>query len=170
MAAFLFEAAKIIDAPPRAPTHPPTQPSPPVSPTKGNGQAGAPALLRKATPMDAERAAGKLRRLLEAIKTHPPGDRSDWLNKECHTLGGFIGSGCLQYGPVFNAVAQATCDAGWLEQSKTEGTVRSGLTAGMARPMLPENKVFEESGPVAPARVGAVKVSMERHLAKLAQE
>jgi hypothetical protein len=61
------------------------------------------------------------------------GTRNDTLNRAAYSLGTLVGSGVLEEAVVEAELTRAALAAG-LDARETAGTVRSGLTAGMARP------------------------------------
>ncbi|WP_394000515.1 AAA family ATPase [Luteimonas sp. WGS1318] len=69
---------------------------------------------------------------VRAVQTTPAGDRNDVLNREAHSLGGFVPSGQLSAAVVEASLTAAT--EGWDNPAKVLATIRDGIASGMAKP------------------------------------
>lgn len=78
-------------------------------------------------------ARSALEREAARVESARVGTRNDTLNRAAYSLGTLVGSGVLDQATVEAELTRAALAAG-LDARETAGTVRSGLTAGMARP------------------------------------
>ncbi|HET9168443.1 MAG TPA: bifunctional DNA primase/polymerase [Actinospica sp.] len=74
-----------------------------------------------------------LEREIQRVESARVGTRNDTLNRAAYSLGTLVGSGLLPQAEVEVELTRAARAAG-LEPREIAGTLRSGLTAGMARP------------------------------------
>lgn len=83
-------------------------------------------------------ADAALHREVHAVRTASEGTRNDTLNRAAFSLGQLVGGGVLTRGTVEAELAAAASIAG-LSERETQGTLQSGLTAGVAEPRgIPE--------------------------------
>lgn len=68
------------------------------------------------------------------LEATPEGGRNEVLNREAHSLGGFVGAGRLSLDVAAAALIAATERHGWENPAKNRGTVRGGLASGIAKP------------------------------------
>lgn len=81
-------------------------------------------------------AAAALRGEIERVRFAPEGTRNHTLNRAAFALGQIAGAGVLDTDAVESHLLQAAAAAG-LGEREAALTVRSGMTAGMARPRSP---------------------------------
>jgi len=86
----------------------------------------------------------------DAVARAPEGERNIALNTAALKLGSLVASGVLDASEVLLSLSMAATSAG-LDASEIEGTLRSGYTAGLARPR--ELPVSEPLRPTQPAPV-----------------
>ena len=78
-------------------------------------------------------AHSALERELTRVATARVGTRNDTLNRAAYNLGTLVGSGLLDRAEVEIELTRAARSSG-LDARETAATLRSGLTAGIARP------------------------------------
>lgn len=81
-------------------------------------------------------ARAALAREVARVQRAAPGSRNDTLNRAAFSLGQLVGAGHLDDGIVRGALVAAGLDAG-LGPREVDGTVASGLRAGLRRPRHP---------------------------------
>lgn len=109
-----------------------------LRPLEARPAAGEPLPLATALgPVGARLGGAYARTALEReaarVQAARVGTRNDTLNRAAYSLGTLIGSGVLEQAAVESELTRAALAAG-LDARETAGTVRSGLTAGIARP------------------------------------
>lgn len=95
-------------------------------------------------------ARSALERELARVESARVGTRNDTLNRAAYSLGTLIGGGLLDQALVETELTRAALAAG-LDARETASTLRSGLTAGIARPRRPATA----SAAAAGAGIGA---------------
>lgn len=109
-----------------------------LRPLESRPVAGEPLPLSTALgPVGARLGGAYARTALEReaarVESARVGTRNDTLNRAAYSLGTLVGSGMLDRARVEAELTRAALAAG-LDERETASTVRSGLTAGMARP------------------------------------
>ncbi len=99
-------------------------------------KAGEPPARRSTPPSAGERARKYALSALDSevreLRDAPDGTRNDRLNAAAFALGQLVGAGALSESIVIAALEDAA--SAWPNLKKSRGTIRSGLTAGMAQP------------------------------------
>ena len=106
----------LADMPP-----PPAQDAPQAPPTATSGAPTAWAL-------------GALDRACRAVATAPEGERNDVLNRESHSMGGFVPTGQLSQSLAETALFDATRRAGYATPDIDLKKIRDGIASGMLKP------------------------------------
>lgn len=75
-----------------------------------------------------------LGRACDAVAQSGKGGRNATLNRECFIVGRYVGAGLLSEMEATKALYAAAVHSG-LEDREVRGTIRSGLLAGIAKPV-----------------------------------
>lgn len=94
-------------------------------------------------------AEAALRGEIERVRTAPEGVRNHTLNRAAFSLGQIAGAGALDADVVESHLSNAARSAG-LGEREAALTIRSGLSAGMARPRGPAERSEPARAPVDP--------------------
>lgn len=139
-------------APPMAAPAPAPAPAPASAPRARSAARSAPRSPNR--PSDDERrklyAASALERTVAAVASAAPGARNETLNARAYSIGRIVASGWLVRQEVTRALLEAALRAG-LPKSEAVATIRSGLTAGAAKPWngrLPDDAGTRRNGGV----------------------
>jgi RecA-family ATPase len=91
-------------------------------------------------PVDGSAAAGHLKAACATVVAAEDGKKNNILNTQAFFVGRYVGNGEIGYDVAFHDLL-AACE-GWDNESKTKGTIKSGLNAGAKHPAQTAAEMF----------------------------